>query len=255
MTHEHWYYDEHDIRDHTGVPGVGGGSFPVGGIIMWSGLLVNIPAGWVLCDGTAGTPDMRDRFVVGPAAGVDPGGTGGSSSLSHAGTAVGNHVVTQPNAHAAHVFTQPGGHSSHVFTQPGAHAAHVLTQPDAHTTVVAHDHSHDHFTNRFPTSTGAAAGHTADTSMSGVQTVTDERTDVDATSTGSASVAHAGTAVDAHSAHAGGAVDAHSAHAGGAVDAHSAHAGTAVDVHAVTQPSAHADSRPLFFALAFIMKT
>src|SRR3990167_3521984 len=103
----------------------GGAAIPTGFIGLWSGLLANIPSGWALCDGTQGTPDLRDRFVVGTAAGVDPGTTGGASSLSHTGTAVAAHVVTQPTTH---VFTQPGGHSAHVFTQPSAHSAHVMTQ-------------------------------------------------------------------------------------------------------------------------------
>jgi len=38
---------------------------PKGSIIMWSGSIASIPSGWVLCDGTNGTPDLRDRFVVG----------------------------------------------------------------------------------------------------------------------------------------------------------------------------------------------
>lgn len=43
----------------------GPGTIPVGGIIMWSGLATAIPAGWALCDGTAGTPNLKGRFVVG----------------------------------------------------------------------------------------------------------------------------------------------------------------------------------------------
>ena len=31
---------------------------------MWSGTIATIPAGWQLCDGTNGTPDLRDRFIV-----------------------------------------------------------------------------------------------------------------------------------------------------------------------------------------------
>jgi hypothetical protein len=41
------------------------GGVPSGGIIMWSGSIVNIPSGFALCDGTNGTPDLTDRFVVG----------------------------------------------------------------------------------------------------------------------------------------------------------------------------------------------
>ncbi|SEA10394.1 phage tail protein [Selenomonas ruminantium] len=38
---------------------------PVGTILPYSGSLAKIPSGWHLCDGTAGTPDMRDRFLMG----------------------------------------------------------------------------------------------------------------------------------------------------------------------------------------------
>lgn len=60
--------------------------FPTGGIIMWSGTVAGIPSGWALCDGTNGTPNLVDRFIVG--SGTDSGGThdvddtGGSNSLT-----------------------------------------------------------------------------------------------------------------------------------------------------------------------------
>src|SRR6478609_6250644 len=38
---------------------------PVGVILMWSGAIVAIPAGYALCDGTNGTPDLRKKFVYG----------------------------------------------------------------------------------------------------------------------------------------------------------------------------------------------
>lgn len=38
---------------------------PQGGIIMWSGAIADIPGGWFFCDGDNGTPDLRDRFIVG----------------------------------------------------------------------------------------------------------------------------------------------------------------------------------------------
>ncbi len=40
------------------------GLTPVGGIIMWSGAISAIPAGWALCDGNNDTPDLTDRFVI-----------------------------------------------------------------------------------------------------------------------------------------------------------------------------------------------
>jgi microcystin-dependent protein len=43
----------------------GPGSFPLGAIVLWHGSAASIPDGWKLCDGQNGTPDLRDRFVVG----------------------------------------------------------------------------------------------------------------------------------------------------------------------------------------------
>jgi hypothetical protein len=45
---------------------------PPGGIIMWSGTLATVPTGWALCDGTNGTPDLRDKFVWGVSSSQDP---------------------------------------------------------------------------------------------------------------------------------------------------------------------------------------
>jgi hypothetical protein len=59
------------------------GVIPVGGIILWSGSVASIPAGWQLCNGTNGTPDLRDRFVVGAGSTYNPGNTGGSTTHRH----------------------------------------------------------------------------------------------------------------------------------------------------------------------------
>lgn len=60
-------------------------AFVVGQVIMWYGNVNNIPAGWHLCDGTNGTPDLRDRFVVGAGAAYALNATGGATQSS-AGT-------------------------------------------------------------------------------------------------------------------------------------------------------------------------
>lgn len=46
------------------------GTVPIGGIIMWSGSIASIPSGYQLCNGTNGTPDLRNRFIVGADADV-----------------------------------------------------------------------------------------------------------------------------------------------------------------------------------------
>jgi microcystin-dependent protein len=54
---------------------------PSGGIILWSGAIAAVPSGWLLCDGGSGTPDLRDRFVVGAGLGYVVGATGGSATV------------------------------------------------------------------------------------------------------------------------------------------------------------------------------
>jgi microcystin-dependent protein len=68
---------------------------------MWSGSIGSIPSGWFLCNGLNGTPDLRDRFVVGAGSTYAVGATGGSANavvVSHthtfAGNALGSHSHT-----------------------------------------------------------------------------------------------------------------------------------------------------------------
>ena len=56
---------------------------PAGSIVMWSGSIVDIPDGWALCDGTQGTPDLRDKFILGAGNTYNPGDTGGSATHTH----------------------------------------------------------------------------------------------------------------------------------------------------------------------------
>ena len=54
-----------------------------GMILLWSGSIVTIPAGWILCDGNNGTPDLTNQFVVGAGGVYAVGATGGAPSHSH----------------------------------------------------------------------------------------------------------------------------------------------------------------------------
>jgi hypothetical protein len=72
-----------------------GASFVAGMIILWSGSSATIPTGWLLCDGSSSTPDLRNRFVVGATSTYAVGATGGSADaivVSHTHTA----TVTDP---------------------------------------------------------------------------------------------------------------------------------------------------------------
>ena len=40
------------------------GAIPIGGIIMWSGKIADIPTNYALCNGSNGTPDLRNKFVI-----------------------------------------------------------------------------------------------------------------------------------------------------------------------------------------------
>jgi len=78
---------------------LGFGTIPKGGIIMWSGS--SIPTGWSLCNGTNGTPDLRNKFIVGSGTTYSIGASGGSESVTlsvaqmpshnHAGGTAGSH--------------------------------------------------------------------------------------------------------------------------------------------------------------------
>lgn len=77
-----------------------GNEVPSGGIIIWSGAIANIPQGWWICDGTNGTPDLTDRFVIhadADAAGTnDVGDSGGAKTHTLTGAESGTSIHTHP---------------------------------------------------------------------------------------------------------------------------------------------------------------
>lgn len=79
-------------------------AFPSGLISMWSGSNGSIPSGWALCNGSNGTPDLRDRFVVGSGSNYATGNTGGANSVTPSGSvsteisgsvSVNNHTLSE----------------------------------------------------------------------------------------------------------------------------------------------------------------
>lgn len=85
-------------------------ALPSGVIVMWSGSIASIPSGWLLCNGSSGTPDLRNRFIVGAGSTYAVAATGGSADaivVSHTHTATS--TVSDPGH--AHSYTAPGGGS------------------------------------------------------------------------------------------------------------------------------------------------
>ncbi len=152
------YYDVAYIIN-TAAAGI-----PTNGILVWTGLLANIPVGYNLCDGGGGRPEMRAKFLRGSAAGVDPGGLGGSDTHTHGETGnagahndhsvaaggVHQHAATDtigghthahnvinrkdgPNASGSRDLSTTDGAHSHTFNLEGAaHQDHVLTSTGDH---------------------------------------------------------------------------------------------------------------------------
>jgi hypothetical protein len=70
----------------------GNALIPAGVIVMWTGAIA--PAGWTLCNGTAGAPDLRDRFVVGSGGSYSLAGVGGATTASGVSDSQGSHAHT-----------------------------------------------------------------------------------------------------------------------------------------------------------------
>ena len=99
--------------------------FVTGMIIIWNGAANAIPSGWVLCNGSNSTPDLRDKFVIGAGNSYAVNATGGSKDaviVSHSHT-INNHTHTvsgntgNQSANHSHTFSGSGSSShSHNIT-------------------------------------------------------------------------------------------------------------------------------------------
>lgn len=135
------------------------GGLPVGSILIWSSSTGTIPSGWQLCDGTNGTPNLINRFVIGASPSLIVGSTGGSADsflIEH------THSVTSVSTTPDHFheFTNP---HTHTFSGPtatneaGDHVHPDSTSADAFT--VAGDHQHSIPGPSFPPLSDPAPAH------------------------------------------------------------------------------------------------
>jgi hypothetical protein len=92
---------------------------PSGAIMLWSGSIASIPSGWLICDGTSGTPDLRNRFIVGAGSTYAVAATGGSADavvVSH------THTATSVDSGHSHNITASITNSSTPTGPAGASA-------------------------------------------------------------------------------------------------------------------------------------
>lgn len=118
---------------------------PSGVIVMWSGTIATIPSGWVLCDGTNSTPDLRNRFIIG--ANADSAGaaktnvtgsatqTGGSKdaivvSHTHTGTTDSDGIHSH---NLKGTFNNTGGGGGYSVATTGSGLPNYIADAGAHT--------------------------------------------------------------------------------------------------------------------------
>jgi hypothetical protein len=217
------------------------GTTPIGGIILWSGAVAEIPNSWALCDGNNGTPDLRNSFVVGAGDTYDPADTGGAATNDLQHTHDPGTLGTAADAHTHGPGNLASGSDAHTHG-PG----NLATDSDAHT------HGND----------SLAADSDAHTHNLNTSTFLDDAGDdpyVGASATESDAHTHTisgATDSDSHSHSVDSGVTAEDSHS------HTVDSGvTAEDshTHTITGATANAGSTtqenlPPYYALAYIMR-
>lgn len=112
---------------------------PIGGIILWSGSVASIPTHFVLCNGANGTPDLRDRFVIGAGGTRSPGATGGASTHTHTVGESGS-----GGSHSHSVSGTTGGPSATVSRLDGVMGAGSATHTHSFSATSGSAGSHSH---------------------------------------------------------------------------------------------------------------
>jgi hypothetical protein len=128
-------------------------SIPSGGIILWSGTVAAIPTGFFLCNGANGTPDLRDRFVLGAGNTYPVGASAGSKDAivvthTHTMTTAGGATGSFTAAIGADFGAFQTGSASGVFSVSGSSnpnrmqgAGGTGSRPTVDMTIAAHSHT------------------------------------------------------------------------------------------------------------------
>lgn len=139
---------------------------PAGMIMLWSGSQASIPSGWALCDGSNGTPDLRNRFVAGAGSTYAVGASGGATSSAtdsqgahtHTGT-TGSHVLTTAEMPShnhttgtIHVQSGNSGFNDYLVQSTGAPGGSTANTggDQGHTHTISSDGGHTHSVSTLP---------------------------------------------------------------------------------------------------------
>jgi len=144
-----------DVKDaidevKSEVDSVTASLIPTGVIVMWSGSTGSVPSGWALCNGSNGTPDLRDRFVVGAGNLYAVDATGGSKDavvVSHTHSFSGSTGSAGSHSHSG--STNTAGSHAHGINEgvgsgtvsPGGTFAWVGLQSRSTNSAGSHSHS------------------------------------------------------------------------------------------------------------------
>lgn len=240
-----------------------GGWVPLGGIILWSGAVATIPFNWRICNGANGTPDLRDRFVVGAggAYAVDATGGAAANDLSHTHTS--GTYSTDNDTHDHSVDAGLTANDTHDHSVDAGLTANDTHGHDVTGGTTAGGTSHTHGPGSLATGTASANDHLDEADPSGPNTSERAHTHQltsGATGAGTGHTHAPGTQTtdnDTHS-HGPGTLDTDNdthSHGPGTLDTdndthnHSVDAGNSGNSGNVAQ-----ENRPPYYALAYIMR-
>ena len=87
--------------------------FVTGMIMMYTGN--SAPSGWAICNGSSGTPDLRDRFIVGAGSAYSVNNTGGAASVTLSTAQLPAHSHSTPNHSHSFSASTTGGNHNHQY--------------------------------------------------------------------------------------------------------------------------------------------
>jgi microcystin-dependent protein len=234
---------------------------PAGVIVMWSGAVGSIPTGWSLCDGTNGTPDLRNRFVVGAGSTYAVDATGGSDSVTLSEAQIPGHTHSVSGTTAS-----DGAHTHNVSgntSNTGAHTHNVSgntsnTGDHAHNGSTSNTGSHSHNSdNQSAQNDGSSSENVSSRKISSGQAQNNSAVST-TSNTGAHSHNFTTANAGAHSHTLSGTADSAGAHShtlSGTADSAGAHTHTFSTTSGSTGSGTAHENRPPYYALAYIMKT